>query len=98
MSEMEAGMLRRVTRSIAAGALLRHAWAVVLAVASLALADEPDGVPAAERAARLGQAKRILDAMRVSAAPGRKGAPATRTSEPLLRYTDSTRQTSDSTL
>jgi len=72
--------------------------AVVLAVSSLVLAEEPDGVPAAERAARLVQTKRILDAMRVYSSPERQETAVTRTSEPVLRYTDSTRQTSDSTL
>jgi hypothetical protein len=95
---MEAEMLDNVNSRARVGGLLGRACMVVLAVSSLLLAEEPDGVPAAERAERLAQAKRILDAMRVYAAPDRKGAPATRTSEPVLRYTDSTRQTSDSTL
>ena len=80
------------------GCLLGRVCAAVLAVSSLVLAEEPDGVPTAERAARLVQTKRILDALRVYPAPDRKGVPAKRTSEPVLRYTDSTRQTSDSTL
>src|SRR5262245_48312421 len=66
--------------------------------ATLAMADEPDGVPAAERSARLVQTKRILDALRLSATPDRKRAPVARSSEPVLRYIDSTRLTFDSTL
>jgi hypothetical protein len=95
---MEAGMLFHLISARRVGRQHGFAFATVLAVSSLVLADEPDGVPAAERAARLETTKRILDAMRVYNAPDRQGAPATRTSEPVLRYTDSTRQTSDSTL
>jgi hypothetical protein len=73
-------------------------WVAVLAISSLALAEEPEGVPAAERAARLVQTKRILDALRVYAAPDGKIAPSARFSDPVLRYTDSTRQLSDSTM
>jgi hypothetical protein len=81
-----------------AGGLLALASAAVVATSNLVPAEEPDDVPAAERAARLVQTKRILDAARVYAAPDREGVPARRTSEPVLRYTDSTRLTSDSTL
>src|SRR6185295_5484756 len=95
---MEAEMLSNVNYATRVASLLGHAGAVLLAVSSLGLAEEPDGVPAAERAVRLVQTKRILDAMRVYPAPDREGAPATRTSEPVLRYTDNTRLTSDSTL
>jgi hypothetical protein len=91
-------MLYDVKCARRAGSLLGGVCAAVLTVSSLVLADDSDGVPAAERAARLVQAKRILDAIRVYVDPDRQGAPATRTSEPVLRYTDSTRQTSDSTL
>jgi hypothetical protein len=66
--------------------------------AAFALAEEPDGVPAAERAARLVQTKRILDALHLSETPDRTGAPVKRSSEPVLRYIDSTRLTFDSTL
>src|SRR5262245_49958623 len=79
----------------------RLPWAqllALLAMSSLLLAEEPDGVPAAQRAAQLTQAKRILDALRVYPTTDREGAPATRIGEPVLRYTDSTRQTTDSTL
>jgi hypothetical protein len=73
-------------------------YAAVLAVSGLVLAEEPGGEPAAERAERLVQTKRIVDALRVYADPDRKGTPATRTSEPVLRYTDSMRLTTDSSL
>src|SRR6266404_6260681 len=95
---MEAQMPYNLNSTTPVGRLLGRVCAAVLAVSSLVLAEEPDGVPTAERAARLVQTKRILDALRVYPAPDRKGVPAKRTSEPVLRYTDSTRQTSDSTL
>lgn len=91
-------MCNHVHSAARVGSLLGGACTAVLAVSSLLLAEESDGVPAAERAARLMQTQRILDAMRVYAGPDRKGALATRTSEPVLRYTDNTRLTSDSTL
>jgi hypothetical protein len=77
---------------------LTPVFAAVLATATLVLAEDTDDVPAAERTSRLVQTKRILDAIHVSQGVDRKGAPAIRTSEPVLRYTDSTRQTSDSAL
>ena len=80
------------------GSLLGRACALLLAVSMPAFAGDPAGVPAAERAARLAKANGILDAMRVYATVDRNGTPTTRISEPVLRYTDSTRQLSDSTL
>lgn len=91
-------MLYTVDRTTWVGGLVALACAAVLAHSKLVLAEEPDEVPPVERAARLAQTKRILDAMRVSVATDRKGARPTRSSEPVLRYTDSTRVTSDSTL
>jgi hypothetical protein len=71
----------------------------VLAVSQPAVADdERAGVPPVEAAARLEQTHRILSALRVYAATEREGTPATHTREPILRYGDSTRQSSDSTL
>src|SRR5262249_53955599 len=78
--------------------LLVGACAAVLAFSSVALADDPDSVAASERAARLAQTKRVLDAMKVYAAPERKGSPVTRIEDPVLRYTDNTRLTTDSSL
>jgi hypothetical protein len=78
--------------------LLRCACAAVLAVSSVAPAEEPDSVTAAERAARLEQTKRVLDALRVHATPARKDAPVKRIDEPVLRYIDNTRLTTDSSL
>lgn len=91
-------MFSHVNCAARAGTLLAGACTALLAASNFLLAEESDGVPAAERATRLVQTNRILDAMRVYSGPDRKGDPATRTSEPVLRYTDSTRQTSDSTL
>ena len=88
-------MMNSATR---VGLLLGCSCAVMLAVSSLVCAEEADPVPAAERAARLAETKRILDEMRVYANPERKGAPTARITEPVLRYTDITRLTSDSTL
>src|SRR5262245_17736605 len=78
--------------------LLGCACAAALALSSLARAEEPDPVPASERAARLAQTKRILDAMHVYATAERTGKPLVRIDEPVLRYTDNTRLTTDSSL
>ena len=73
-------------------------YAALCAVSAIALAEGLDGIPVAERAERLVETKRILDAMRLTVTPDRKGTPVKRSNEPVLRYTDSTRLTSDSTL
>src|SRR5690242_8218898 len=78
--------------------LLGCACAAVLALSSPARAEEPDPVPASERAARLAQTKRILDAMHVYATSERTGKPVVRIDEPVLRYTDNTRLTTDASL
>src|SRR5262245_45820266 len=90
-------MLCNVNSSTKVGSPLGPALAAALAVSSLALANEPDGT-AAERAARLAQVRRLRDAILVYLAPDREGTSARPTGEPVLRYTDNTRQTSDSTL
>jgi hypothetical protein len=78
--------------------LLGCACAAALALSTLARAEDPDPVPASERAARLAQTKRILDAMHVYATPERTGKPVVRIDEPVLRYTDNTRLTTDASL
>jgi hypothetical protein len=78
--------------------LLSCACAALLAFSSVAHADEPDGLPASERAARLAQTRRVLDAMKVYATAERNGTPVARIDEPVLRYTDNTRLTTDSSL
>src|SRR4029077_5866949 len=90
-------MPNHISSAMRVRSLLSCACAAVLAVSSVAPAEEPD-VPAAERAARLEQTKRVLDALHVHATPGRKDAPVKRIDEPVLRYTDNTRLTTDSSL
>ena len=77
---------------------LAPAFSAVLATWTPLLAEDAADVSVAERAARLDQTKRILDATHVYLAADSKRASVARISEPVLRYTDGTRQTFDSTL
>jgi hypothetical protein len=95
---VEFAMLDNLRSAMRIGRLVSLTCTAVLAVSTAVLAEGPDGVPAGERAARLVQTKRILDAMRVYPTPERQETAVTRISEPVLRYADTTRQTYDSTL
>lgn len=90
--------MRNDINSAMRAAALPAAGVVVLSIAILALADEPEDVPAPERAERRALTMRILDELRISVASAANGTAPTRSAEPLLRYTDNTRLTSDSTL
>src|SRR5215471_17183109 len=95
---METEMLNDWICAMRNRSLFGCACAAMLIFSSLARAEEPDAVPAPERAARLAQTKRILDAMHVYATPERTVKPVVRVDEPVLRYTDNTRLTTDSSL